>query len=479
MPKKSFRISPHHREQTSKVRQKSSWKSLSFRSIRTTLTHVSTEESYEDETEVVVSSDSCGIEVMNNREAATLNELGQHEYDMQRYEEAIDTWNLALQQQQEGVLLLEEASSSAMTINISDDLRATILWNICKVHLVLNELQADDGHVQNAKQCFDQLRPSLPTLTPPDPSPIMLDYFVQQEEWVGAQRLAILINVEPPIMARIHYECGIQTTTPDSTMTLGDKMDCMTKCLACGGDDGQVMLPKRLKLAAHDELVHLHSAAGSYRQALKHHEARLPLLDKKSDIAKAYFEEAEIQMSLGDQKEAMNSIEKGLTLYPTSRFLLEAKADLLYLTGRIEDSIALHESLLESTTDQLEQTKILYTIGRIYHKTGQATKAISYYHRELELTQQLYGSSHLECTRIYHELARLADEACEYDVALDYLNKALVIEQQQHKPALAKETQKFMGKIHYKTGDFHRALTTSFADLSVHQGTNDSMWDMR
>jgi tetratricopeptide (TPR) repeat protein len=447
---KTFRVTPHRENSSLKTRKSSTW-GISFRSVRSSLTHVSTESYCEDDTDVVVSSESC-VEVMANRDAATLNELAQHEYEMQRYDEAMDTWNQALRQEQEQA---KEQATPAEDACSTSDLRTMILWNICKVHLELNELQGGAWNAEDAKKCFDKLRPSLATFIPRDPSPIMLDYFVQEEEWVAAQRLAELIKVEPPIMARIHYECGIQA---NSSLSLADKICCMIKCLACEP------LAKRLKLAAHAELVQLYSAAGNIDQALKYHEERLPLLVSKSDLAKAFYEEAELYISLGNSEKAMASIEKGLAVYPKSHFLLEAKADLLYLIGKVEESIALHESILETTTDPLEKTKILYTIGRIYHKIGQSKKAATYYEQELKLTKTLFGKSHLECTRIYHELARLADEACDYPIALDYLKKALVIEQQCQQQALETETKKLMGKIHYKTGDFSRALRTSFAD---------------
>jgi tetratricopeptide (TPR) repeat protein len=98
-----------------------------------------------------------------------------------------------------------------------------------------------------------------------------------------------------------------------------------------------------------------------------------------------------------------------------------------------------------------------------------------YYKQELQITQEAWGREHLECSRIYHELGRLADEACDYHLALQYLNQALAIEklhlsqlkgERRHEVSrLCKGTQKLIGRIHFKTGDFNLALQASFAEL--------------
>jgi tetratricopeptide (TPR) repeat protein len=434
----SLRVTPLN------VRSKLKLRTSSLRSVRSSHTVVSTE-SYEEESEVVVSTDEA-TEVTLSRDAATLHELAKHEYKMMRFDEAVDCWNQALQQNPGNLL-------------------PHILWNLLKVHLEFNEAKPSKSKEKEVKRYFDKLRPHLSTLTPSEPSPLMLDYFVEQEEWEGAVRLANLIIVDKAIMARIHYERGIQNSASTAS-----RMDCMTKCLSCRP-------PQRLKLAAHAELVQLHSAAGNYLQALKHHEERLALLEDDMDIAKAFFEEGELYVSLGHTEKAMCSIDKGLELYPKSLTLLEAKADLHCLLGQIDESIELHGEILKQTVDPSEQTKILYAMGRICHKSGLGEKAAVYYTRELEITQETWGKEHLECSRIYHELSRLSDEVCEYESALQYLNEALLIEKlhlsrlkgerRRELHCLIKGTQKLIGKIHFKTGDFHGALQASFGDTPL------------
>lgn len=449
MKSRSLRVTPH-KEPSSSARSTALksipyFPKLSLRSVRSSITHISAECSSEDDGDVVVSNDD-GTEVMRQRDASTLLELGHHEYTMKRFDDAIDCWNEALQ-------LSPDATMTAQ-----------IFSNLLMVYLELNQTSPSDSYERDAKHCFDQLRPHLSSWTPSYPSPLVLEYFIEHGEWEGAVRLANLIIVDKAVMARIHYERGIQ---PSASPSL--RMECMKKCLSCEP-------PQRLKLAAHAELVQLYSMSESYSKALEHHEERLQFLENDLDIAKAFFEEGELHLSLGATEKAMHSIEKGLALCPDSLTLIEAKADLCFLLGRVEESLSLHESILKRTEHPAERSKVLYTMGRICHKSGLEEKAVAYYKQELEITQQTLGENHLECSRIYHELATIADEACSYRLALQYLEQALAIEKlhlsqlsgerRREVSTLCRGTQKLIGKIHFKTGNFDQALSSSFADLT-------------
>jgi tetratricopeptide (TPR) repeat protein len=317
-----LRVTPNKEtNQHKSLKRRTSLSSLSLRS-GPFLSHsrINGEQLRRSESDVVVSNE-FGTEVMRHRDTTTLLELAQHEYKMKRRDEAIDCWNEALQ------------------LTSSGSLRATILWNLLKAYLEMNQTSPTMSREQDARAVFDQLKPFLAmhNWTPADPSPLVLDYFVEQEEWEGAIQLANLIIVDKAVMARIHYERGIQPSTNTAL-----RVDCMIKCLECEP-------PKRLKLAAHAELLQLYTAAGNYTEALKHHEERLELLENDLDIAKAFFEEGELHISLGQTEKAMCSIEKGLEVCPNSLTLLEAKADLLFLFGQVDEALDLYHLILKRT----------------------------------------------------------------------------------------------------------------------------------
>jgi tetratricopeptide (TPR) repeat protein len=426
-------------------KRRSPFSCLSLRHVRSTVTCFSTDSCCGEDSDVVVCHDEEGTEVMNKRDIPALMELAQHEYHMKRWKDASDCWNEALQMANDF------------------DLKATILWNLLRMHLERRADEPSKTLEQLAKQTLDELRPYLNNWIPTEVSPIVLDYFIEQEEWEGAIKLANLIIVDKAVMARIYYERGIQKEVSTAL-----RKELMLKCLECSPS-------QRLKLAAHAELVQIYSATGNHAEALKHHEARLEFLQDDMDIAKAFFEEGKLHVSLGDNEKALCSVEKGLELCPRSLTLLEAKADLHFLMGNTQDAIALHEQILERTFDLSERSRILYTLGRICDKSGLKEKAMEYYRKELEITQKNLSSDHLECSRIHHELARLADEDCDYEEALKHLHEAFRIEklhyqhlegvQKQELYALCKGTQNLIGKIHFKTGDFHQAIQASFSDL--------------
>jgi tetratricopeptide (TPR) repeat protein len=426
-------------------KRRSPFSCMSLRYVRSTVTCFSTDSCCGEDSDVVVCHDEEGTEVMNRRDIPALMELAQHEYQMKRWKDASDCWNEALK------------------MSNDFELKATILWNLLRMNL---ERKVDDPSEileQKAKEIFHELLPFLSNWVPSEVSPIVLDYFIEQEEWEGAINLANLVIVDKAVMARIYYERGIQKEVPTAL-----RKELMLKCLESSP-------PQRLKLAAHAELVQLYSAAGNNVEALKHHEARLEFLQDDLDIAKAFFEEGELHVSLGDNEKALCSVEKGLELCPRSLTLLEAKADLHFLMGNTHDAIALHEQILERTFDLSERSRILYTMGRICDKSDMKEKAKEYYKKELEITKENLSADHLECSRIHHELARLADEECEFEEALRHLHEAFRIEKlhyqhlegnrKQELYALCKGTQNLIGKIHFKTGDFRQAIQASFSDL--------------
>eukprot|EP00548_Thalassiothrix_antarctica_P005595 CAMPEP_0194135178 /NCGR_PEP_ID=MMETSP0152-20130528/5266_1 /TAXON_ID=1049557 /ORGANISM="Thalassiothrix antarctica, Strain L6-D1" /LENGTH=477 /DNA_ID=CAMNT_0038831285 /DNA_START=70 /DNA_END=1503 /DNA_ORIENTATION=+ len=399
--------------------------------------------------DVIMSSQESTEVMINNRDASTLYELGMNKYKAKQYQKAIDFWCQTLQ-----------------TGAIHNE--ANVLLSLVKVYVELKqtEPQSAKSHEVNARRYLNKLRPYIPehasNSSTVEPSALVLDFFVEQKEWDAAIQEATKLKLESGLIARFYYERGIQPSSSNSTNSA--RMDSMKQCLACRP-------PRRLVLAARAELIKLHTKTGNYLKALEHHEERLGLLESKSDITKAFYEEGELYLALDIKEKALLALEKGLEINPKCKTLQQAKADLLYKFGRIDESNAIHEELLQRTNDPLEQTKILYTMGRICHKSGRRQSARKCYQRELEITQKIHSSeTHMDCSRIYHELAMLADENCDYDDAIDYLQKALEIErlhfthvkEKSQLMLLTRQTQTLIGKLHYKKGDLSRALQQVF-----------------
>jgi len=421
----------------------------SFRKTRSSLTvqtEISSETREEEQPEqdllfgeVEIFQTACGIEatMVFPYEAKTLHELALHEFAMKRYDDALDCW--------------------AQALGYGDDrLQPYILWNLVKLHLEMGP--TSEEHRRAAEMHFENLRPYLQSMQLDGPTGNVLEFLVEQKEWEASVRVAESLGVDTQVLARIYFEQSLGSERPLELLELALSHRPQGK----------------LRRQVYAALIQAHSAICSYERALELSKEQFPCLESKTDIANAYYHEAEIFVALGRTEEAMATLEKSLALLPKSPSLLQAKADLLYLLGKLEESVKLYETVLSMLKDPLEQTKILYTLGRIYHKTGQALKASTYYQRELQTTQKACGENHLECSRIYHEMARCFDDACDYERAINCCEKALKVER-LHLPqatgsrrkevlALIRESKNRIGRIYYKKGDFDSALQSTFGE---------------
>ena len=175
--------------------------------------------------------------------------------------------------------------------------------------------------------------------------------------------------------------------------------------------------------------------------------------------------------------------------------LLQTKGDVFFRLGRMEESLKVYQEALQDVVNPAEKAKLLYTVGRLCIRLKRLREAVVYFTKELDITQRELGQNHLSCSRILHELARLYDEGLgEHKMALMKLNKALQIElavlqechyaitqchkcnpvthrmcsmhanKQQEISMQIRETKKCQGRIHFKLGDFQKALKSSFQE---------------
>jgi tetratricopeptide (TPR) repeat protein len=194
-------------------------------------------------------------------------------------------------------------------------------------------------------------------------------------------------------------------------------------------------------------------------------------------------------MEQGESDKALEALQRGLSRQPNALSLLEAKAELLFHLGQTDEAIRIYEEMLTLDNCPLtEQTKCLYTLTRIAQKSSQPRKALEYLQREAAIVRRAFGKKHLEVARIYQDIAKLLDDTLlDYDSALKYYGRALAIarwnlQQVQQKVLVCRnaqvcetyeaqlqeissmivETNKNIGRVHYKAGDFAAALQASF-----------------
>jgi tetratricopeptide (TPR) repeat protein len=178
--------------------------------------------------------------------------------------------------------------------------------------------------------------------------------------------------------------------------------------------------------------------------------------------------------------------------------LLQTKAHVLCRLGKLEQSLKAYQKCVvlvdttsNSKTNPAEKAKILYTMGRLCVKLRLLESAVDYFNQELEITQAALGH-HLSVSRVLHELARIHDEGLgDYHEALLKYKQALKVEchvlsacqknilscaqcnPTTHRACAShstlqrdcvqqiRETKKCQGRIHFKLGDFEKALASA------------------
>ena len=361
-----------------------------------------------------------------------------------------------------------ESLTQALSLSGGSDLEPQILWTL------VSHYAQREGDRSEAASYLVVLKPHVHKIQDEwieqEASLALLDLLQQHGHWSLALKMTRYAKPANSVLARIHFETAANLTTEKA-------MPHLEKALSLCGDNDE-----SLKQSILHTLVHAHAAEQEWDEAISVQESYMECLETPIDMAQAHHDAAELYLAQGHYAAALSSLEEGLKIVDTQETLgtnmLQAKALALYQLGDIEQALTIYKSLLVRVKHcPSDAAKIYYTMGRICSKTGRYDQALYYYGRELKVTRAALGKYHLETSRIYHDLARIHDNALgNYEQALKYYNKALKVEQRALKRSTRStfvsrevslqilETQRCMGRIHYKRGEFSKALDVSFAD---------------
>lgn len=372
-------------------------------------------------------------------------------------------------------LTLQVTSQHSMT-NLD---RTCLFYHRMMVHLELSR-ENDDQHDMKAtsiwKTYLTKIQPkdssTLPVTTPA--SLKLFHFFRRKEEWQHALTVAQQLHNTEPVdnetLGTVYFQLGIAATTPHN--------------------EAVVYLEHALVHSSFPQKAHAYTALlqtlmgnQEFTKAMDIHQQYLEELPSSSDRSMARLELAECFIANHESKQGLRLLQEGLNESPTSLPLLHAKAEVLLHIGKCNDAIYLYEDMLLLTQESMEQTKILYSLFKLYLRLKLPLQALQYCKQELKLTKKLLGKYHLEVARIYLDRAKLHDGLCDYEEAIRYFNKAIHLEthalnrlQQESlesvdtnafesydtqiaelKAGMA-ETKKLLGKIHYKTGNWTGAV---------------------
>jgi Tfp pilus assembly protein PilF len=122
-------------------------------------------------------------------------------------------------------------------------------------------------------------------------------------------------------------------------------------------------------------------------------------------------------------------------------------------------ALALHKK--ESDGLQNEHTAKHYdNLGAVYHGSGFANRAASYYHKALAIRINLHGEEHLSTAESYDKVGKAYSEQGDYERALNFHHKAKHVKKKllgrNHKDTAMSFWN--IGDVHYRKGEYDDAL---------------------
>lgn len=355
-------------------------------------------------------------------------------------------------------------------------------------------------HFKAAKQYAHRIKPAVVQTTWWSCARPLLELLVEAETW----ELAIIVAdklqqvgtdvPKPEEFATIHFQIASQKLDSHRQGEALQHLQATVKHL-------QNLPPHKRDMEMYTQVLQLlaaeYSAQEQHTLALEAYQEQLTCAPKPKH-ASLYCQMAQVYIGTQQLDKALEQLESAASTLnlsePSIRLqLLQTKGDVFCRLGRSREALGVYQSALEEAVNPAEKAKLLYTLGRLCVRLKRIRPAISYFTREMEITQAELGEQHMSVSRVLHELAKLYDEGLgEHKMALLKLHKALHIElavlqechaaivkcprcnQVTHRMCIAhanlqrdvsnqiRETKKAQGRIHFKLGDFEKALKTSF-----------------
>jgi tetratricopeptide (TPR) repeat protein len=351
-----------------------------------------------------------------------------------------------------------ESLNQALSLSHGNYLQPRILWTL--ISLYLKELQVDNDDSSNQAVLYlSMLAPHICDLedewVEQEASLPLFNFLQEQRQWSTALRMVHIVKPEHDTLARIYFETAVSQSSDEAMPSLKEAL------YFCRN--------KTLKQSILHSMVHAHADQEEWEEALYCQNCYMDHLHAHEDLVQAHADAAELHLSKKDYAAALASLEKGLQIETTTP-LLQAKAHILYYhLNQTNEALAIYKSLL-SRVCPADASRIYYTMGRICCKTRRYEEALECFLSELKITKKTLGKYNIEVARILHDVAKIYEDSLgDYEEAFKYYKKAFKVERHAaklapHLSAQVLETQRCMGRIHYKRGEFNKAVTVSFAD---------------
>ena len=366
-------------------------------------------------------------------------------------------------------------------------------------------------HRESAERHLHQIKPTMVKPSYWSCSMDLFDFLVEDQCWelalLVAARLVDQLEMDgpgPDQFATVHFQIASLKLDSNRQGEALHHLQATVKYMQMidAGRRDMEMYLQVLELLASEYNAQGQSdlALDTYRESLK----GAPIEKHASlycRMARVHLDSKRLDKALELLEAAASSLDYA---EPSIRLeLLQTKGDVYCRLGLMDESIQVYQSALDEVVNPAEKAKLLYTLGRLCARVKHVRLAISYFTMEMEITEVELGKKHLSVSRVLHELAKLYDEGLgEPRMALMKLRKALEIEvavlqechycitkcpkcnqikyrmcthhaaHQRDVSNQIRETKRLQGRIHFKLGEFERALKTSF-DGTERQGYRD------
>ena len=416
------------------------------------------------------------------KEAVRLLQSGIAEHRAGQVQDALLTWNLALD-----VVSHRPATALAQEL----------LCRMISLHLQLYRTTAESAQLEAATSLVAQLVDT--TLENNDTtkleavhqaylesSPLLLELLLQHSLWSMALQVIHKLSpqsnhdVDPLTLARCHLEVALSdnnngikeggdspttTTTTSSSRRRSSQLSHLSEChqllLAFdptehSNNSNSNSSNIHVYQSLWQELAQAYGILGEEGLALSCSQSRMQHCTNVQDIALGHYHQAvEVYLPAGQYSLAWKEIDLALKTLQTNANAVEdddsllneqdleclwmklyqCKADIYCRMGRIGESIDAYKILLErnrtsSQRGPVDDANVLFLLGKLSVRNKDYTGALQYFTEELQMTKSVVGHpDHLAISKILHELAHVAETGLmDFPMAVRYYQEALEVE---------------------------------------------------
>jgi len=155
---------------------------------------------------------------------------------------------------------------------------------------------------------------------------------------------------------------------------------------------------------------------------------------------------------------------------------LNHKVLALQYLGKYDDALKELNTLVEITSNQKDTiglAKSYRLIGAIFHRQSKYLDAVTYFSKSLSLYQEI----EMETTqaRLFTDLANVYNEINNFDLALEYFDKATQIAQKLNQKQMLRDLSVNIGFTHYEKKNYLQAISNSREAINSFESVNNQV----